>query len=487
MTDKHVIEYDRWSALPLTMRLGTRFTAAIVVMTFLLSTAAHATSPKPGAMCSKIGMTSTISGKKYTCIKSGTKLVWNKGVSVLPLPKPSPSTNSSSSSPAPQPSPNKSAGNEVNTSVKVSDLSEYRPIKDCELINAGQNNDVNQSHSPRVTLPVDTKKTLRILVFSVDFPDLLSTNQAAPDFSEMTSQIEKFYASQSNGKIKFNWTISPKFYRMSKTIESYGVGSRAAGSVWQLNYDIQDLAFQTYKREDFDVVIGSAPISTTREQIASSPAFPTRDPKYKPATYLGGDYWSNRKSWTIPAHEFGHFALGLADLYDFKASMLGQAGFEQQFQHMGVYDMMNWAEGDGLEFTAWNRWVGKLITDDQIYCLPNTTTTTLLKPIEDEQTNIKGLVVPLTSSTALVIENRAAIGFDKNLTAGAQGIIVYRVDTSIDSGYGPMKILRKENSKDVWFRDNALKNGESITHSGYVIKVVGNAGANMYVQVSKQN
>ena len=37
---------------------------------------------KPGDTCKKAGQTSTSSGIKYTCIKSGKKLVWNKGVAV---------------------------------------------------------------------------------------------------------------------------------------------------------------------------------------------------------------------------------------------------------------------------------------------------------------------------------------------------------------------------------------------------------------------
>ena len=51
---------------------------------------------KPGTKCSKAGATSTFNGKKYTCVKSGTKLVWNKGVAVakpapVTTPMPSPS------------------------------------------------------------------------------------------------------------------------------------------------------------------------------------------------------------------------------------------------------------------------------------------------------------------------------------------------------------------------------------------------------------
>lgn len=37
---------------------------------------------KAGAKCTKAGATSTYAGKKFTCIKSGKNLVWNKGVTV---------------------------------------------------------------------------------------------------------------------------------------------------------------------------------------------------------------------------------------------------------------------------------------------------------------------------------------------------------------------------------------------------------------------
>ena len=48
---------------------------------------------KAGATCTKLGATSTYSGKKYTCIKSGAKLLWNKGVKI-PKPKATPTPTS---------------------------------------------------------------------------------------------------------------------------------------------------------------------------------------------------------------------------------------------------------------------------------------------------------------------------------------------------------------------------------------------------------
>jgi cytochrome b involved in lipid metabolism len=43
-------------------------------------------SVKAGAACKKAGQISTASGMKFTCIKKGSKLVWNKGVAVKKAP-----------------------------------------------------------------------------------------------------------------------------------------------------------------------------------------------------------------------------------------------------------------------------------------------------------------------------------------------------------------------------------------------------------------
>jgi M6 family metalloprotease-like protein len=454
---------------------------------------AHAANPAPGVACSKIGKIQIFSGKKYTCIKKGKKLIWNTGAKVpekqgTKLPA-SDSAKSEPSNLAPTPAPSPSS---IQTQapiqkpeIKTTELSDYKSPSECKLQRAGTNHDVDLSHTPRNWILLDPTKPVRMLIFPVDFPDLVSPTKDSPDFSPLISSIENFYKSQSGGKLEFKWTVASEFSRMSKSIESYGVGTRASGSVWQLNYDIQDLAFQKYNKEDFDFIIGSAPTTTTRELIASSPAFGTRDAKYKGATYLGGDYWSGGRQWTIPAHEFGHFALGIADLYDFKSSMLGASGFEAQFQHMGVFDIMNWAGGAGLELTAWSRWVAKLISDSQILCQPQTRTLTMLEPIESVNSSVKGIVIPISSKSVLVIENRTAQGFDSRLPEGAQGVIVYSVDTSIESGQGPMRMVRKIGSSDNLFRDNALKKGESMTHLGYTIKVVEQFEGNAYIEIQR--
>ena len=55
--------------------------ALTLVFALLIPLSATA-AVKAGGVCKKAGQTSTYMGKKYTCIKSGKNLVWNKGVTV---------------------------------------------------------------------------------------------------------------------------------------------------------------------------------------------------------------------------------------------------------------------------------------------------------------------------------------------------------------------------------------------------------------------
>jgi hypothetical protein len=68
-----------------------------------LSSPIYAASPKAGASCTKAGSTAISAGKKYTCIKSGKKLVWNKGIAIAkPAPTPTPTPTAT---PTPTPTP----------------------------------------------------------------------------------------------------------------------------------------------------------------------------------------------------------------------------------------------------------------------------------------------------------------------------------------------------------------------------------------------
>ncbi|MCX6451480.1 MAG: hypothetical protein NT174_00110 [Actinobacteria bacterium] len=71
----------------------------VFLLCFSLPAPGFATPPKAGSSCTKLGATQNSGGKKFTCVKSGKKLIWNKGVLI---PTPQPSVNSTSGATPPK-------------------------------------------------------------------------------------------------------------------------------------------------------------------------------------------------------------------------------------------------------------------------------------------------------------------------------------------------------------------------------------------------
>ena len=59
------------------------FVVAALALSLLTPISAEAASVKAGAKCTKADATAIASGKKFTCVKKGGKLIWNSGVAIL--------------------------------------------------------------------------------------------------------------------------------------------------------------------------------------------------------------------------------------------------------------------------------------------------------------------------------------------------------------------------------------------------------------------
>ena len=79
-----------------------RFLALVIVISIFHPVSASA-AIKPGEKCSKLNSTSIVGDKKFTCVKSGNRLIWNKGQSVKTST--SPATKGQESAPTSKPSP----------------------------------------------------------------------------------------------------------------------------------------------------------------------------------------------------------------------------------------------------------------------------------------------------------------------------------------------------------------------------------------------
>jgi M6 family metalloprotease-like protein len=127
-------------------------------------------------------------------------------------------------------------------------------------------------------------------------------------------------------------------------------------------------------------------------------------------------------------HEAGH-TMGLVDLYAFEGG---------QHRFVGGFSMMGYISGLAPEYLAYERWLLGWLDDAQISCQKHEDTTVALTAIELEG-GIKAVMVPTGPTSLVAVESRRALGFDTQLTK--TGALVYTVDTSIPSGYGPVQVL----------------------------------------------
>jgi hypothetical protein len=84
-----------------------KWLGSFVAMALILAPVNAIAAVKAGDLCKKAGSTTTANGKKFTCIKSGKNLVWNKGVAIAkPKPLATPvATPTPMVSPTPSPTP----------------------------------------------------------------------------------------------------------------------------------------------------------------------------------------------------------------------------------------------------------------------------------------------------------------------------------------------------------------------------------------------
>lgn len=75
------------------------FTIFLTILALIIPTASFA-APKAGASCPKVGKSESLGNKRFTCIKSGKKLIWNKGVPRKSSEAPTVQPNSTEAAPA---------------------------------------------------------------------------------------------------------------------------------------------------------------------------------------------------------------------------------------------------------------------------------------------------------------------------------------------------------------------------------------------------
>jgi hypothetical protein len=232
------------------MRKHLRLVALLIPMVLVASNSYAAV--KAGSACSKVGSKSVSGGKSYTCIKSGKKLVWDKGV-LVPVAKPAPSASASA---APVVAQVKEGDSCEKMGVQGKDsqgLLECRKFAGNVLKYIRINNDFSPVSNPkspdslklcqlpdqRTEAPLPYRQlaiayppkpfsnfpastgNIKVVVVGIDFPDTPGKGSPADIWKDELVKASQWMKWYTNDKVKLDYEINTKWLRAPKKSASY--------------------------------------------------------------------------------------------------------------------------------------------------------------------------------------------------------------------------------------------------------------------------
>jgi M6 family metalloprotease-like protein len=424
----------------------------VLIFTFLNVSLAEATV-KSGASCSKINATSTVSGYKYTCIKSGKKLVWNKGVAIKKLtpvatptvkPTPEPST---SSSPTPTPTPTSKTDDVYTGPSDLTDSVDLCKIKETNLTGPRMAKGWNAPEAPIYSIPsgfpavtplMQRNGTLKWALIPIDFPDLAGEKNFRSRVDEQMKLLSEWYSTVSEGKLKIEWVVLNKWVTVPGKSTDYvtplSANLNSSSNNEKLFKDAlrsADPHFDFTNVKTINFLLPEAQTVVT-ESIQGFPwdkalqGAITNEGAISSFSMAGAIFFKpDREIWSYWAHEFGH------------AIAIPHVGASRNSSPFQVMDIMGNEGGITRELSGWLRFVAGWMSNEKIFCKTKDSlkqTKITLVPLSSEKDGVKMAVIPVSDTKAVVIESRRSSKFScKNPIIG-DGVLVYTYDGSLTHG-----------------------------------------------------
>lgn len=279
-----------------------------------------------------------------------------------------------------------------------------------------------------------TTGTRRVLTLFVDFPDAQATG-STQEYAAQLAPAADWMRTASYGRTRLALSPLKRWIRMPAASDSYGFA--------------RGLTFEAHEKYVRDAITAADPYADlsrydmvyvvpakAASAISFSPTYlydPTTSgvtadgTRIKWAVTFGQDLW--RWGPKVAAHETGH-TFGLPDLYSFT---------DPTHQYVGGWDVMGNIAGHAPQYLGWHSWKLGWTRDDQVTCLAAPGRRTVrLTPVE-RRGGTKIAVLRTSETTAYVAESRRAEGNDRD--ACAVGVLIYKVDSTIRTGEGPVRVM----------------------------------------------
>jgi len=318
---------------------------------------------------------------------------------------------------------------------------------------------------PKVEGLAPSTGIVNMTVLFVDFDDVPFAASTDSVFAVINPLAPDFFAEISYGRMELNLKPHHEWLRLSKSSAHYGQGIYKFNSHREFIQEAVDLADNKVDFSQTDIVLVIS--NPAAKAIERGPTFNAQEPHWQikadgasisSAITSGYDlnYWGG--IWL--AHETGH-TFGLPDLYHF--------GSEGWNRYVGTFGLMGTTDSKAPGYFAFERWILGWIDDNQIYCYDGSESVIEIDALEMIG-GTKAVIVPIDSTSALVVESRRKIGFDKN--APKEGALVYIVNTAQPGGNGPIQVKPGVKSEFEFLQDAPLEKGDTYRFQNIFIEVL---------------
>lgn len=471
---------------------------------------------KAGAKCAKAGNTEVVKGKTFTCVKAGTKLIWDKGILTT-------SNKAISFKSFCDPDPLVPAewkklqdwalkyngcvysfryvpGPTVfeTPAEKITEVSALKSTDYCKLTNAG-NTSTNRRGFPMNDNFTPTKRA-NIQVLGVSFKD-------APDLDNpMVDHAAEITLFTDTLKNVSDLVINPvvkrvdKYIQLPKNVEEYKLYehlpntelfSKDVIAAWDPEIDFSDVDYvlifapDTLYVQQYNRAGDFRNFKTAEKQIRAVAA---AGPLLSDGTNRNNQYEGMTQNQWLPGmpaaliHEGIYHLMGLDDHLANEMYLSRNSPNPSNWDDLGTGMWGNMSGMQG-ELLTWDKWTIGFVADTQVRCAPSDSSTIhWLRPSSSKGSFEKLLVIPLSATQGIAVESRRSTGYNYKYPKASEGALVYTIDTTeTRHGYGmyvkpPAQRATNRQGNGFSRGDAALKKGESVTVSGVKISVI-NSGS----------
>ncbi|MFF7974033.1 M6 family metalloprotease domain-containing protein [Streptomyces sp. NPDC007905] len=285
--------------------------------------------------------------------------------------------------------------------------------------------------------------TVHALTLMVDFSDAPGQGSALDRFHEFFPQTQEWFRSASYGRLDYHpETPITSWLRMPKPFKAYGIerGAPFDPGYRDLVQDIvaaadPDVDFRSYDLLNVLITPNAGPsaldtvLSVTFAGNSDAPiadGVPIANASFVYSRQDDGSGSYARTGYRVLPHENGH-TFGLPDLYT-----------QEGGSAVGHWDIMSEDWGANNDLLGWHKWKLGWLDGTQVGCAagPGSVEYTLT-PLYKEGGG-KLVIVPIDARSVYALELRAPGGNDEVVCQ--PGILIYRVDSTVDTGRGPITV-----------------------------------------------